>query len=51
MRTPGTHLYLSMLKSTKKRNFQPLYHVISWGLPIVILVIALSFRALGTNSS
>jgi G protein-coupled receptor 157 len=45
----GTHLYLSMLKSTKKRNFQPLYHVISWGLPIVILVIALSFRALGAD--
>jgi G protein-coupled receptor 157 len=45
----GTHLYLSMLKSTKKRNFQPLYHVIRWGLPIVILVIALSFRALGAD--
>jgi hypothetical protein len=38
-----------MLKSTKKRNFQYLYHIVSWGLPIVILIIALSFRALGTT--
>lgn len=45
----GTHLYLSMLKSTKKRNFQPLYHVVCWGLPIIILIIALSFRALGAD--
>lgn len=45
----GTHLYLSMLKSTKKRNFQYLYHIVSWGLPIVILIIALSFRALGAD--
>lgn len=45
----GTHLYFSMLKSTKKRNFQYAYHIVSWGLPIVILIIALSFQALGAD--
>lgn len=44
----GTHLYLSMLRSTKKRNLQWVYHTVSWGMPMIILVIALSFRALGT---
>lgn len=45
----GLHLYLSMLRSTKKRNFQHIYHIVSWGLPLVILVIALSFEALGED--
>lgn len=45
----GTHLYLSMLKSTKKRNLQPVYHCVSWGVPLIILTIGLSFEALGAD--